>query len=193
MNLFKRKKEEGKIRRNELCDIPIGSMVELTDLTTFALEEEVAPTFELIEYKKYEADRFLRYMYHLVSNDDEVILGVDYDASLNEYNVARFVIDSEEEFTEPLGDTIVMEFEDPENEGETVPVRYGRNNVVNTKMTIVTSDGTEEYEDVEIQDYSAEDGSILMVELWDSIFTFFLGESMERSSVNVFPVDRKKD
>lgn len=192
MKLFKRKKEEGKNQRSELCDIPIGSMVELTDLTTFVLEEEATPTFELIEYKKYEADRFLRYMYHLISNDDEVILGVDVDVALNEYNVARFVIDSEEEFTEPLGDTIVMEFEDPENNGEIVPVRYERNNIVNTKMTIVTSEGLEEYEDVEIQDYSAEDGTILMVELWDSIFTFFIGESMERSSVNVFPMEKKR-
>ncbi len=193
MKFFKRKKEEGKIQKNELCDIPIGSMVELTDLTTFALEEDIAPTFELIEYKKYEADHFLRYIYHLVSNDDEVILGVDVDTALNEYDVARFVIDSEEEFIEPLGDTIVMEFEDPENNGETVPVKYKRNNIVNTKMTIVTSEGLEEYEDVEIQDYSAEDGTILMVELWDSIFTFFLGESMERSSVNVFPMNRRKE
>lgn len=190
MRLFKRR--EHKPQRSELYDIPIGSMIELSDITTFALEEETSQTYEVTAYKKYEAENFLRYMYRLV-NDEEVILGVDTDPNTGECELARFVIDSEEEFTEPLGDTIVMEFDDPENSGRTIPVDYVRNNIINTKMTTVTSSGPEEYYDVELQDYVAEDGTLLMVEIWDSFLTFYLGEPIERASVNVFPLEETKD
>jgi hypothetical protein len=188
MRLFKRKKEENQPRRHELMDIPIGSMIELSDTTTFALEEKTTQTFELTAYKKYEAEDFLRYMYQLV-NDEEVILGVNVDPISGVCEVARFVIDSEEKFTEPLGDTIVMEFDNPENEGETVPVEYSRDDIINTKMTVVSADKEEEYEDVELQEYSAEDGTFLSAELWESWFTFYLGEPIERADVNVFPME----
>ena len=188
MKLFKRKKEENKPQRHELCDIPVGSMIELSDTTTFALEEKTAQTFEIKAYKKYEAEGFLRYMYQLV-NDEEVILGVNMDPGTGEYELARFVIDSEEEFTEPLGDTIVMEFDDPENEGETIEVEYRRDDIINTKMTVVTEEGSEEYNDVELQEYSADDGTILSVELWESWFTFYIGELIDRADVNVFPME----
>jgi hypothetical protein len=188
MRLFKRKKEESKPQGNELYDIPIGSMIELSDAATFALEEKTSQTFELTAYKRYEAESFLRYMYRLV-NDEEVILGVNVDPSTGECELARFVIDSEEEFTEPLGDTIVMEFDDPENEGETAQVEYKRGDIISTKMTVVTADGSEEYGDVELQEYAAEDGTLLSAELWESWFTFYLGELIERADVNVFPME----
>jgi len=190
MRLFKKKAK--KLQRDELHDIPVGSMVELSDTTTFALEEKTSQTYEMKEYKKYEGNGFLRYMYHLVSSDDEAILGVDVNSALGEYSLARFVIDSEEEFSDPLGDTIVMDFDNPENEGETVSVEYVRKSITNTNLIIVTSEGREEYEDVEIQDYLADDDTLLMVELWDSIFTFFLGESIETASVNVYPMAEKE-
>lgn len=186
MKFFKRKPKSSQ--ENELFDIPIGSMVELSDIVTFALEEKTSQTYEMVEYKKYEADGFLRYMYHIISNDDDAILGVDVDPNLNRISLARFVIDSEEEFVEPLGDRIIMEFDDPDNKGKVIPVEYVRKNIINTKMTIVTSEDSEEHEDVELQDFIAEDGSILMVELWDSMFTFFLGESIDRENVNIYPM-----
>jgi len=192
MQLFKRKKDKDKPQRHELHDVPIGSMIELSDTTTFALEEESTQTFELRAYKKYEAECFLRYMYQLV-NDEEVILGVNADPSTGEYELARFVINSEEEFTEPLGDTIVMEFDDPENEGETVQIEYIRDDIINTKMTVVTADGSEEYHDVELQEYTAEDGTLLSVELWESWFTFYIGEIIERADVNVFPMEPEEE
>jgi hypothetical protein len=189
MRLFKRKKEQSEPQQSfELCDIPIGSMIELSDTTTFALGEKPMQTFELKAYKKYEAEGFLRYMYQLV-NDEEVIFGVNMEPDTGEYELARLVIDSEEEFTEPLGDSIVMDFDDPGNAGETVQVEYIRGDIVNTKMTVVTADGSEEYHDVELQEYSAEDGTILSVELWESWFTFYLGEIIERPDVNVFPME----
>ena len=188
MRLFKRKREESKPQRHELCDITVGSMIELSDSTTFTLEEKTTQTFELKAYKKYEAEGFLRYMYQLV-DDEEVILGVNMDPDSGEYELGRFVIDSEEEFTEALGDTIMMEFDDPENEGGTVQVEYSRDNIVSVKMTVVAADGAEEYYDIELQEYSAEDGSILSAELWESWFTFYIGELIERSDVNIFPME----
>jgi hypothetical protein len=192
VQLFRRKKEKDKPQRHELYDIPVGSMIELSDTTTFALEEKATQTFELKAYKKYEAEDFLRYMYQL-ANDEEVILGVNVALSTGEHELARFVIDSEEEFTEPLGDTIVVEFDDPENEGETAQMEYVRDDIINTKMTVVTADGSEEYHDVELQEYSAEDGTILSVELWESWFTFYIGEAIERADVNVFPMEPEEE
>lgn len=192
MRLFKRKKEESESQRHELCDIPVGSMIELSDTTTFALEEKTTQTFELKAYKKYEAEGFLRYMYQLV-DDEEIILGVNMDPGSGEYELARFVIDSEEEFEEALGDTIMMEFDDPENEGETVQVKYERDNIVSVKMTVVAADGTEEYNDVELQEYSGDDGSVLSAELWESWFTFYIGELIERADVNIFPIEPSEE
>jgi len=83
MRLFKRKKEEKEPPRPEFCDIPIKSMVELSDTTTFALEEKETETYQLAAYKRYEADDFLRYMYQLVDGD-EVILGVNWDSTTDE-------------------------------------------------------------------------------------------------------------
>jgi len=189
MRLFKRKKDdELKPKKDELFDIPVGSMIELSDLATFNLEDKATQTYELRAYKKYEADGFLRFMYDLI-DDEEAILGVDVDPSTGESNIVRFVIDSEEEFTKPLGDTIVMEFDDPENSSEMIKVKYSRNNITNTKMTTVASDGVEEFYDIELQDYLADDGSILMAELWESYFTFYLGEPIERANVNVFQIN----
>lgn len=187
MRLFKRKKDEF-VPKNEFFDIPIGSIVELSDMATFNLEDKTSQTFEVRGYKKYEANGFLRYMYDLIDGE-EVILGVDVDPGTKDFQLARFVINSEEEWTEPLGDTIIMDFEDPENEDEVITVEYYRDNIINTKMTTVSADGVEEYYDIELQDYSAEDGSILMVELWESYFTFYVGEPLEKGNVNVFPIN----
>jgi len=188
MRLFKRKKKESKPQRHELAEIPIGSMIELSDTITFALEERTTQTFELTAYKKYESEGFLRYMYQLV-NDDEIILGVNLYLENDKCEVARFVIDSEEKFTEALGDTIVMEFNDPENEGETVPVEYTRDDIITVRMTVASAEKVEEFDDVELQEYSADDGTFLSAELWESWFTFYLGEPIERADVNVFPLE----
>jgi hypothetical protein len=193
MRLFKRKKEEKFEPKNEFFDIPVGSMIELSDMATFNLEDKITQNFEVKGYKKYEAKGFLRYMYDLIDGE-EIILGVDAEPGAEDFLVARFVISSEEKLTEPLGDTIVMDFEDPENNGEIIKVEYYRESIVSTTMTTVNADGSEEYYDIELQDYSSEDGSILMVELWESYFTFYLGDPLEKGNVNVFPInpDEKK-
>jgi hypothetical protein len=193
MRLFKRKKEEKFVPKNEFFDIPVGSMIELSDMATFNLEDKTSESFEVKGYKKYEAKGFLRYMYDLVDGE-EIILCVDAEPGAEDFMVARFVINSEEKLTEPLGDTIVMDFEDPENNGEIIKVEYYRESIVSTTMTAVNAEGSEEYYDIELQDYSSEDGSILMVELWESYFTFYVGDPIEKGNVNVFPIspDEKK-
>ena len=193
MRLFKRKKEEKFEPKNEFFDIPVGSMIELSDMATFNLEDKITQSFEVKAYKKYEAEGLLRYMYDLIDGE-EIILGVDAEPGAEDFLVARFVISSEEKLTDPLGDTIVMDFEDPENNGEIIKVEYYRESIVNTTMTAVNADGSEEYYDIELQDYSSEDGSILMVELWESYFTFYVGDPLEKGNVNVFPInpDEKK-
>jgi len=166
MRLFRRKKEnESNTPKNELIDIPVGSMIELSDMATFNLEEKTTQTFELKAYKKYEADGFLRYVYDLMDGE-EIFLGVDFNTATDECNIVRFVMDSEEEFVDALDDTIEMNFEDPEEEGKTFTIEYNRFNVVNTKMTLVSPDGSEEHDDIELQDFEEDEGSILMVELW---------------------------
>ena len=194
MRLFGRKKEkkEAEPKLNEFCDIPIGSMIDLSDMTTFALEEKTTQTFELRAYKKYETEGFLRYIYQLV-NDEEVILGADIDPDTGDYELARLVIDSEEEFEEALGDTVIMEFDDPENENKTVKLEYSRGGIINTKMTLVTAEGSEEHDDVELHEYSAEDGTILSAELWESWLTFYLGEPIEKEDANVFPMGAEEE
>ena len=96
MALFGRSKEK-KPRRHELLDIPIGSMIELSDPITFETSEAVSRTFELIERKKYEGRALLRYMYFLEDEDDQVVLGVDRIGNTDEYELSRWIIDSEEE------------------------------------------------------------------------------------------------
>ena len=45
----------------------------------------------------------------------------------------------------------------------------------------------------DIYSYTAEDGTVLSVELWESWFTFYLGEAIERADVNVFPIEPKEE
>ena len=65
MALWGRKTRAQKPKRHELLDIPIGSMIELSDAITFETSETGARTFEVTERKKYESSGLLRYMYLL--------------------------------------------------------------------------------------------------------------------------------
>ncbi len=183
MTLFRRKRERERSPASPLEDIPIGSMVDLADTTTFALSEAVSRTFEVKAVRKYENRGFLRWLY-LLENDEEVILGVE-KVDEEDYNLARFVLDSEEEFSEPLPSRIRMNFKDPET-GESEEVEYERRGVIEAHMTYLDPDVREEY-DVEIHDYLAEDGTILMVEVSEDWVTYFLGEPISLNDVTVYP------
>jgi hypothetical protein len=189
MSLFRRKRDEGKTARNPLEDIPIGSMVDLTDTTTFALSEAVSQTFEVKAVRRYEDRGFLRWLY-LLENDEEAILGVE-KVGEDDYNLARFVLDSEEEFDEPLPSRIIMNFEEREI-GQSEKVEYERQGVIEARMIYMDPDVTEEYE-VELHDYAAEDGTILMVEICEDWVTYFLGEPINPTDVTVYPKEGGSD
>ena len=97
MGLFARKRKAQQPERHELVEIPIGSMIELTDPITFETSETPSRTFELIERKKYEGEGLMRYMYTLKDRDEVVVLGVDKVWGTDEFEVSRWIIDSEEE------------------------------------------------------------------------------------------------
>jgi len=191
MPLFKRSKEK-KTPRHELCDIPIGSMIELTDAATFETSDTGSQTFELVERKKYEAQDFLRYMYKLVDGDDEVILGVEKVPDANEYELARFIIDGEEEYTEELPDTIVLNYDDPETPDETTSVEYTRDEIIDAEMTVVTAQSMDKYE-VRLHEYFSEDDSIMSVELCGEWLIFHVGEAMRREDVDIFPGEEEEE
>ena len=86
-----------KPERHELVEIPIGSMIELSDPITFETSDTPSRTFELIERKKYEGESLMRYMYLLKDRDEVVVLGVDQIGGTDEFEVSRWIIDSEEE------------------------------------------------------------------------------------------------
>ena len=67
-------------------------------------------------------------------------------------------------------------------------MEYVRGDIINTKMTLVTAEGSEEHDDVELQEYSADDGTFLSIELWESWLTFYVGEEIGKGDVNVFPM-----
>ena len=182
MRLFKR---ERKAPKNPLEDIPIGSMVDLTDTTTFALTERVSQTFEVKAVRRYENRGFKRWLY-LLQNDEEVILGVE-KVGEDEFELARFVLEGEEELDEPLPERIVMEFENPQT-GEVEKVEYERRGIIEARMTYIEPDVEEIYE-VELHDYLAEDGSILMAEICEDWVTYFLGEPISPNDVTVYPRD----
>lgn len=189
---FFRRLNNRETERHELCDIPIGSMIELSDIATFEVSESGSQTFELIERKKYEATDFLHYMYRLVDGEDEVVLGVDKIPDKNEYELARFIIDSEEEFVEELPDRIVLEYLEPESESETISVKFFREEIIEAKMTVTNVQKKEEYE-IELHDYSAEDGTMMFVEKCSDWLTFYVGEIINRSDVEIFPAEEDEE
>ena len=191
MPLFRRSQEK-KTQRHELCDIPIGSMIELTDAATFEMSDTGSQTFELVERKKYEAQDFLRYMYKLVDGDDEVILGVEKVPDTDEYELARFIIDGEEEYVEELPDTIALNYDDPEAPDETVSTEYIRDEIIDAEMTVVTAQSMDKY-DAQIHQYFSEDDTIMSVELCGDWLTFYVGEAIRRENVDIFPGEEEEE
>jgi len=161
-------------------------MIELTDTTTFEMSDTGSQTFELVERKKYEARDFLRYIYKLVDGDDEVILGVDKVTDRDEYELARFIIDSEEEYVEELPDTIVLNYDDMDAPDNTVSVEFTRDEVIEVEMTVVNAQNMDKYE-VQLHEYCAEDSTIMSIELCGDWLTFYVGEAIRREDVDIFP------
>ena len=188
MALFGRKSRDTKPKRHELLDIPLGSMIELSDSTTFEMSDAASRTFELTERKKYEGGSLLRYMYRLEDEDEVVILGVDRIAGTNEYEISRWIIDGEEELSEDLPDTITLHYPDPDDEDVEILVEYVRQEIVSAEMTVVNLLEMETFE-AELHEYTSEDDEMMSVELVGNWLTFYVGESISLSNVNIYPAE----
>ena len=79
-SLFGKKKdtEPKKPERHELVDIPIDSMIELSDIATYEETGDTSHAFRLVTRKKYDGDSLRRYMYHIRDAEEEVVVGVDH-------------------------------------------------------------------------------------------------------------------
>jgi len=161
-------------------------MIELTDAATFETSDTGSQTFELVERKKYEARDFLRYIYKLVDGDDEVILAVDKAPDRDEYELAKFIIDSEEEYVEELPDTIVLNYDDLESPESTISVEFTLDEVIEAEMTVVNAQKMDKY-NVQLHEYFAENRTIMSVELCGDWLTFYVGEAIRREDVDIFP------
>ena len=188
MVLFGRKSRDAKPKRHELLDIPLGSMIELSDQTTFEISDAASRTFELTERKKYEGSGLLRYMYRLEDDDEVVILGVDRVGGTNEHEISRWIIDGEDELGEDLPDTITLHYPDPDGEDAEISVEYVRQEIVPAEMTVANVLEMETF-DAELHEYTSEDDEMMAVELVGNWLTFYVGESISISDVNIYPAE----
>ncbi len=184
MELFRRKSRDDQPQRHELLDIPLGSMIELSDPITFEMSEAASRTFEVTERKKYESNSLLRYMYRLEDDDEVVVLGVDRIGSTNEYEISRWIIDGEDELDEALPDTITLHYPDLDDED----VEYVRQEIVPTQLTVVDVQEMETF-DAELHEYTNEDEEMMSVELVGNWLTFYVGDSISLLDVNIYPAE----
>ena len=188
MGLFRRKSREEKPKRHELLDIPLGSMIELSDAITFEISDAASRTFELTERKKYESHSLLRYMYRLEDEDEVVVLGIDQIGGTNEYEISRWIIDGEEELSDDLPDVITLHYPDPDDEDAEISVEYLRQEIVPAELTIVNLLEMETF-DAKLHEYTTEDDEMMSVELVGNWLTFYVGESISLSEVNIYPAE----
>ncbi len=191
MALWGRKTRAQKPKRHELLDIPIGSMIELSDAITFETSETGARTFEVTERKKYESSGFLRYMYLLEDEGEEVVLGVDRIGNTNTYEISRWIIDSEEELGEDLPDSITLNYPHPDDEEQEI-IKYVRQEIVLAKMTLVNLVEWVEY-DVELHEYTNADQGVMSVEICGNWLTFYVGDLISLSDVSIFPAEEEEE
>ncbi len=188
--LFGRGKEERakkKPPRHELVDIPLESMVELSDIITYEETGDTAHAFKLVTRKKYEGQSLRRFMYHLRDAEEEVVLGVDHIAGTREdYEISRWIVDHECELGDPLPDVMTLYFPDPESDDADIAVDYNREDIAHGTLTLTTLEGTEKF-DVQLHEYAAEDGSFMSIELCGDWLTFYVGTLITRADIEIYP------
>ena len=187
--LFGRRKdaELKKPVRHDLVDIPIDSMIELSDITTYEETGDTSHVFKLVIRKKYEGDSLCRYMYHVRDAEEEVVLGVDHIAGTKEeYEVSRWIVDDECELGDPLPDHITLYFPDPDNDNEDIAVEYTRQDVVPAVLTVTNAEGEERF-DVELHEYVSGDDEFMSIELCGDWLTFYTGVLIRRTDIEIYP------
>ena len=188
-SLFGKRKdaEPKKPERHELVDIPIDSMIELSDLITYEETGDTSRAFKLVTRKKYEGESLRRYMYHISDAEEEVVLGVDHVAgTADEYEISRWIVDDECELGDPLPDDMTLYYPDPDNEDEDIAVEYSRQDVVTATLTVTDAEGEGKF-DVELHEYAGGDDTFMSIELCGNWLTFYIGVLITRSDIEIYP------
>ena len=187
--LFGKRKETEpkKPERHELVDIPIDSMIELSDLITYEETGDTSHAFKLVIRKKYEGDSLRRYMYHIRDVDEEVVIGVDHVAGTQDaHEISRWIVDDECELGDPLPEFMTLYFPDPDNEDEDIAVEYSRQDIVTTTLTVTDAEGEEKF-DVELHEYVSDDDAFMSIEVCGDWLTFYTGILITRSDIEIYP------
>lgn len=190
-SLFAKQKEKDdkKPQRHELVDIPISSIIELSDIATFEETGDTSRTYSLITRKKYTSPGLLRYMYHVSDTEGDTVIGVDHIAGTkDEYEISRWVVDGEEELGDPLPDVITLYYPDPDKEDEEFEVSYHRQEIVSAKLNVTDQQGQEEFE-VELHEYISDDEELMSIELCGNWLTFYVGMLISRSDIEIYPAN----
>ena len=188
-SLFGKRKETEpkKPERHELVDIPIDSMIELSDIITYEETGDTSHAFKLAIRKKYEGDSLRRYMYHIRDVDEEVVVGIDHVAGTqDEYEISRWIVDDECELADPLPEFMTLYFPDPDNEDEDIAVEYSRQDIVTATLTVTDAEGEEKF-DVELHEYATEDDAFMSIGLCGDWLTFYTGVLITRSDIEIYP------
>lgn len=176
-----------KPQRHELVDIPIDSMIELSDIVTYEETGDTSHAFKLIIRKKYEGEALRRYMYHIRDAEEEVVVGVDHVAGTREdYEISRWIVDDECELGDPLPDEMTLYFPDPDDEHGDIAVEYSRQEIVPAMLTVTNVESEEKFE-VELHEYVASDDSFMSIELCGDWLTFYVGTMISRSDIEIYP------
>lgn len=190
-SLFRKKKETDsqKPQRHELVDIPLNSIIELSDIATFEETGDTSRTYTLITRKKYTAPGLLRYMYHVQDTEGEAVIGVDHIAgSEDAYEISRWIVDGEQELGDPLPDVMTLYYPDPDNEDEEFEVTYNRQEIVTAKLDVTNQQGKEEF-DVELHEYISDEEELMSIELCGNWLTFYVGMLISRSDIEIYPAN----
>ena len=179
--------EPKKPERHELVDIPIDSMIELSDLITYEETGDTSHVFKLVTRKKYEGDSLRRYMYHIRDVDEEVVIGVDHvSGTRDEYEISRWIVDDECELGDPLPDEMTLYFPDPDNEDADIAVEYSRQDIVTAILTVTDAEGEEKF-DVELHEYASGEDAFMSIECCGDWLTFYTGVLITRSDIDIYP------
>lgn len=182
-----KKTEPKKPERHELVDIPIDSMIELSDIISYEETGDTSHAFKLVVRKKYEGDNLRRYMYHIRDAEEEVVVGVDHiPGTKDEYEISRWIVDDECELGDPLPDDMTLYYPDPDNEDEDVAIEYSRQDIVNATLTLTDAEGEEKFE-VELHEYASDEDDFMSIEICGNWLTFYTGVLINRSDIEIYP------
>ena len=90
-----------------------------------------------------------------------------------------------------LPDCITLHYPDPEDEDAEIEVEYVRQEIVPATMTVVNSQELNEY-DAQLHEYTNEDDGMMSVELCGNWLTFYVGQLISRSDVEIYPAEEEE-